>query len=177
VADCREDRVEADRGKLTRRGHGVVLHVDHQFVLLQRGHGGGAPNASVRYPARDVLAWLEGRAREPAPLRIGEHRLPRIDGVPLTFTDGTALADGRWLFTAVAEATDDSIADGACVGSAVGLMNAQGDLQALWRLQNDDKVEGIAARERGGRLDLALVTDADDPAQPSRLLLASLSAP
>ncbi len=149
----------------------------NEFVLLQRGHRGGAPNASVHYRADATLAWLNERADEPPLQRVREHRLPRPEGVPLTFTDGAALADGRWLFTAVAEATDDSIADGVCVGSAIGLMDAQGAGLALWRLPNHDKVEGIALRRRGGTIDLALVTDADDPRMPSRLLVARLSAP
>jgi hypothetical protein len=147
-----------------------------EFVLLQRGHRGGAPNASVHYRAADLLAWLDGRAREPAALHVREHRLPQVQGVALTFTDGAALADGRWLFSAVAEATDDSVADGACVGSAVGLMSARGALKALWRLPDHDKVEGIALRERGGgAIDLALVTDADDRRVPSRLLVGRLN--
>jgi hypothetical protein len=72
----------------------------------------------VRYRAGDVLAWLQDPAREPAAPRLREHRLPRVQGVALAFTDGAALADGRWLFTAVAEATDDSVADGAPASAA-----------------------------------------------------------
>jgi hypothetical protein len=141
------------------------------FVLLQRGHRGGAPNASVHYRKADALAWLDG-ADEPQPRRLQEHRLPHCDGVPLTFTDGAALRDGRWLFTAVAEATDDAVADGACVGSAVGLMSADHALLSLRALPGGDKVEGIAARSRNGRIDIALVTDADDPRMPAHLLVA-----
>jgi hypothetical protein len=149
-----------------------------EFVLLQRGHRGGAPNASLHYRAADMRAWLWSGAGEPALQRVREHRLAHVQGVPLTFTDGAALADGRWLLSAVAEAADDSIADGACVGSAIGLMSVQGELQALWRLRDNDKIEGIAVRERGGgAIDLALVTDADDPRIASRLLVARLSAP
>ena len=143
-----------------------------EFVLLQRGHRGGAPNASVHYRAADTLAWLSRGADKPAVQRVCEHRLPQVQGVRLTFTDASALADGRWLFSAVAEATDDSIADGA-----VGLMSARGEMQTLWRLPGNEKVEGIAVRERSNRIDIALVTDADDPFIASRLLVARLSAP
>jgi hypothetical protein len=147
------------------------------FVLLQRGHRGGAPNASIRYRTDETLAWLAGQRREPEPVAVREHRLPRTDGVALSFTDGAALADGGWLFTAVAEATDDSVADGACVASAVGRMSARGALQQLCHLPDRAKIEGIAVCERGrGAVDIALVTDADDPAQPSRLLVGRLSA-
>jgi hypothetical protein len=149
----------------------LALHCVRELTLERATHG------QRHVSAASGLVCAFGRAREPAPRRMHEHRLPRIEGVPLAFTDGVALADGRWLFTAVAEATDDSIADGACVGGVVGLMNAQGQLRRLWRLPNRDKVEGIAVRERDGGIDLALVTDADDPKLPSRLLVARVNAP
>jgi hypothetical protein len=114
---------------------------------------------------------LDGRGDELALRHCREHVLPRVRGVPLAFTDGTALPDGRWLFTAVAEATDDAVADGACVGSAVGLMSGDHALLSLRRLPGNDKVEGITARAREACIDLALVTDADDPRVPSRLLV------
>lgn len=141
-----------------------------EFVLLQRGHQGGSPNASVHYALAAVLLWLHGTGPAPAPQRIRRHRLGSVRGVPLTFTDGAALADGRWVFTAVAEATDDSVADGACVGSAVGVMTAQGRVQALLALPGREKVEGIAARLIGGKVELCLATDADDPRIASRLM-------
>ncbi|MGH6612499.1 MAG: hypothetical protein ACRECQ_19810 [Burkholderiaceae bacterium] len=36
------------------------------------------------------------------------------------------------------------------------------------------KAEGIAARVRGSELDLCLVTDADNPEQPSQLIRATM---
>ena len=146
-----------------------------ELVLLQRGHQGGSPNASVHYPLTAMLRWLHGLGPAPAPQRIRRHRLGQVEGVPLTFTDAAALPDGRWVFTAVAEATDDSVADGACVGSAVGVMTAQGKVQALFAVPGREKVEGIAARLAGRTFDLCLVTDADDPRIASRLLRSSFA--
>jgi hypothetical protein len=146
-----------------------------EFVLLQRGHQGGSANASLHYALGAVLRWLHGLGPAPAPQRIRRHRLGTVDSVALTFTDGAALADGRWVFTAVAEATDDSVTDGACVGSAVGVMTAQGEVQALFALPGREKVEGIAARVNGRTVDLCLVTDADDPRIASRLLRSRLT--
>jgi hypothetical protein len=146
-----------------------------EFVLLQRGHQGGSPNASLHYAPTAMLRWLHGLGPAPAPQRICRHRLGTVLGVPLTFTDGAALADGRWVFTAVAEATDDSVADGACVGSAVGVMTAQGQVQAMFALPGREKVEGIAARLAGRAVELCLVTDADDPRIASRLLRCRLT--
>ena len=141
-----------------------------EFVLLQRGHQGGSPNATVHYALTAMLRWLHGLGPAPAPRRIRRHRLGKVEGVPLTFTDAAALSDGRWVFTAVAESTDDSVADGACAGSAVGVMSAQGDVQVLLALPGNEKVEGIAACQNGRTVELCLVTDADDPRIASRLL-------
>jgi hypothetical protein len=141
-----------------------------ELVLLQRGDAAGSPNASVHYELKSMLAWLFCGAEAPAALRRRRHRLGSVAGVPLCFTDGAALPGGRWAFTAVAEAADDSVADGACVGSMVGVMSAEGELLARHAMPNDEKVEGIAARQRGGVVDLCLVTDADDPRIASQLL-------
>jgi hypothetical protein len=55
-------------------------------------------------------------------------------------------------------------------------MSAQHELLTLHFLPRCEKVEGIAARLRSGRIDLALVTDQDDPAQPSVLLRGQIEA-
>jgi hypothetical protein len=145
-----------------------------EFVLLQRGHAGGSQNASVHYALERVLAWLFGGADAPAALRVRSHQLGDVTGVPLCFTDGAALPDGRWVFTAVAEATNDSVADGACLGSVVGVMSARGELLARHAMPAGQKVEGIAARQQRGAIDVCLVTDADDPRIASQLLRGRL---
>jgi hypothetical protein len=137
------------------------------LCLLQRGNLRDPRSACIRLPLQDVLRWMDGdNAVLPMPHAVEEHLLDAIDGVPLAFTDGAALADGGWVFSAVAEATDDSYADGACVASAVGRVAPDGTLQVMEPLAGAPKVEGLALA--AGRL--LLVTDADDPAVPSRLL-------
>ncbi len=140
------------------------------FVLLQRGHAGGSPNASIRYRLSDWLAWLQDQGDPPRAISIRQHRLGIIEGTPFGFTDGAALPNNQWIFSAVAEATDNSVADGACVGSAVGVMSQDGTLLALHTLPSKAKIEGIAAQVRDRSIDLCLVTDADDPRIPSQLL-------
>lgn len=54
------------------------------------------------------------------------------------------------------------------------MMSARHELLALHFLPGCEKVEGIAARLHGGRIDVVLVTDHDDPAQPSMLLRTTL---
>jgi hypothetical protein len=141
-----------------------------EFVLLQRGHAGGSPNASIHYALSSVLAWLFDGADVPVASRLQRHRVGSVAGVPLGFTDGAALLGGRWVFTAVAEATDDSVADGACVGSVVGVMSAEGELSARHAMPNGEKIEGIDARLRRGSIEFCVVTDADDPRIASQLL-------
>jgi hypothetical protein len=141
-----------------------------EFVLLQRGHAGGSPNASVHYALNGILAWLFDGTDVPAASRLQRHRLGSVAGVPLGFTDGAALPGGRWVFTAVAEVTDDSVADGACVGSVVGVMSAEGKLLARHAMPNDEKIEGIDARLWRGGIEFCVVTDADDPRIASQLL-------
>lgn len=150
-----------------------ALMLGDDVVLLQRGHQGAAVNAALHFRRGDVMDLIAGR--RDAPIEpVAEHRfaLGEVDGVPLCFTDGAALPDGRWAFTAVAEATDDSYADGPCAASAVGLIGADGALLALRSLTPPHKVEGIAARLQGDTLELCLVSDADDPATPSQLFAA-----
>lgn len=156
------------------------LNIEGAFVandvmhLLQRGNKGDARNACITYPLPPLLAWLAGTgAPPPAPLRTTLFDLGTVDGVPLGFTDGTALPgnDGGWIFSAVAENTDDSYADGECVAAAIGWVGADGVLRRMMALEGAPKVEGIALDEERR---LLMVTDADDPARASRLLVVAL---
>lgn len=138
-------------------------------ILLNRGIAGNTDNTVVRYALRDWYALIEGRDSKVNPVSIRRFPLPSIDGVHLGFTDGAGLPDGSWLFCAVAENTRNSYADGACLGSALGLVSAQDDLLALHRLDPTIKAEGIDVRVDGLGIDVCLVTDNDDPAQSSWL--------
>ena len=150
---------------------GVVLSDD--FLLLQRANQGQARNLSLRFAWHEVWPWLLGRAvAVPAARCAVDHHLGAIGGVALGFSDAAALPGGAWVFSAVAEATPDSYRDGACAGSAIGVVSASGALGSLRRLEGRWKVEGFAAtlREAGRALELTLVTDADDPAHPASCL-------
>lgn len=144
-----------------------------RVTLLQRG-GRGTENLALHYDLRDFLAVVEGRADRTAPAAVDRYSLGNIDGVALGFTDGAALPDGRWVFSAVAEASDDAYADGGCAGAAVGVVGTDGRLGSLHRLAEPLKIEGIDARLRDGGIDLVMVTDADDPNVPSRMVAARL---
>lgn len=139
-----------------------------QFRLLQRANKGDARNACISYPLADLQEWLaQQRSAPPQPLGIMPYTLGEVAGVPLGFTDAAGLAGGGWIFSAVAEDTGDSYLDGACAGSAIGWVDADGVLQRMETLAGAPKVEGIAVLADGRIL---MVTDADDPQAASSLL-------
>ena len=154
---------------------GAFTTADH-FCLLHRGNKRDSTNACIRLPLRtalDALAVGNPIVATP-PLDIKTFDLGAIRGVPLCFTDGAALPDGRFVFTAVAEDTEDSYEDGPCLGAAVGLVDADGRVCALEHLEQCHKIEGVAARLDGGIIHLLLVTDPDDPALPAAVLAGTL---
>ncbi len=152
---------------------GAMLLGD-EFVLLNRGVAGRSDNAAACYPLQALVDATRGELAALQPASIRRYALGRIGGVPLAFTDAAALQGGGWVFTAVAEDTSDSYADGHCKGSVVGVVDAQGEVVSMQRLDPALKVEGIAVRVDGWGMTVCLVTDADDPAQASQLLLAHL---
>jgi hypothetical protein len=143
--------------------------------LLQRGNKGDGRNACISFDWAPVCAWLTGaRAALPRASSIHYLELGEVQGVPLGVTDATALPGGAWAFSAVAENTDDSYHDGACVGSAIGIVGANGQVLDLHALKAAPKVEGITAVVHGDTLTLTMVTDADDPEIASQLLSVQL---
>lgn len=147
-----------------------------ELHLLQRGNKGDRRNARVRLRLDAVLESLRTGPEIDLGSLIGIDAidLGEIDGVPLCFSDGAALGDGRMAFTAIAEDTSDSYADGACSGAAVGVIGAQGGVEFLGRIDPCLKVEGIEAMAEPGVIHLQLVTDADDAAIPAALLACEL---
>jgi len=154
---------------------GAFTTADH-FCVLHRGNKRDSTNACIRLPLRATLDSLaEGNPiGATMPLDIRTFDLGAIRGVPLCFTDGAALPDGRFIFTAVAEDTEDSYEDGPCQGAAVGLVDVDGRVCMLEHLEQCHKIEGVAARLDGGIIHLLLVTDPDDPALPAEVLAGAL---
>jgi hypothetical protein len=156
---------------------GAML-LGNEWVLLNRGVSGQTGSAALHYRLGDLQQAVDGAGSLVKPRAIRPYRLGSIDGVELGFTDGCALPGGGWVFCAAAEHTDNSYADGPCRGAAVGVVDAGGEIVALHRLGTWGdaplKVEGIAARQSEGAIDLCLVTDADDPLLSSQLLRARL---
>jgi len=149
---------------------------EHRLVLLQRGNDGVAGNACIDYALGDFLQAL---ARNPemaplAPQAIHHVELGTRAGVTLGFTDATALPDGRLLFSAVAERTDNSYLDGECVGAVVGMLDRNGQVLRLEDVTPGYKLEGITADTTPDGVRFLAVTDADDAAVPARLVTGLL---
>ena len=152
-----------------------AFHASGELRFLQRGNKGDARSACICFDWNQIAPWLAGhQALPPRQKSVQIIDLGNIDGVPLSLTDGTALAHGAWAFCAVAENTADSFVDGPCAGSAVGVVSSDGIVRVMHRLSGNPKVEGISAQAIGDRLMLTLVTDADDPAIASQLLRVRL---
>ncbi len=153
------------------------LNIEGAFVasgelrLLQRGNRGHVHNACISFDWNQVAPWLVGRRPSaPAVKAVQMIDLGAVDGVPLGLTDGAALGGGSWVFSAVAEDTHSSYLDGACAGSAIGLVGPNGVVLELHMLQGSPKIEGITALAQGEGLMLTMVTDADDPNIASSVL-------
>ena len=142
---------------------GAVLR-DDRLLLFNRGNMQHPASRVVEVP----LAAVSGGGPIAATL-VAELALPRVAGVPLTVTDACALENGHILLSTVAEATTDSYADGALTGAAIMELDAQCGLLRAELLEPPLKVEGIAVRAAGDRLELLCVTDADDPEHASGL--------
>lgn len=155
------------------------LNIEGAFVigdtinLLQRGNkSADSQNALIRLQLEPVLeAIVQG---QPLPanavLDIVGYDLGTVGDVPLCFTDAAALPDGTWVFSAAAEATDNSYADGELAGAALGIADSRGKVLQLLPLDAGYKIEGVAAQVEDGTLHLLLVTDADNPEQAASLL-------
>ena len=147
-----------------------------QLVLLHRG-GKMQPQSALAYlslPELQAAISADGQVAETPTIEVRFLHLGQIAGATLAFTDGAALPDGRIVFSAVAENTEDSYLDGPCVGAAIGILGPDGDVQRLERLEPVEKIEGIHVKHGIEPLEILLVTDADDAAVPAKLLTALL---
>jgi hypothetical protein len=149
---------------------------DGELCLFQRDNKHAAQNALARFRLSEVLDALASGARQKPlrPIAIQRVDLGEIDGIPLSFTDGAALPNGEMVFTAIAEDTHDSYNDGPCAGAAVGIVDNDGKLRYLDRLDRPHKIEGVDAKVDGNVIRLLLVTDADDASVPAALFSAAI---
>lgn len=159
------------------------LNIEGGFVrgatlyLLQRGNKKNSENAVIAISWTEVEQAIVDKVVVPSSAlgTIQAYSLGTVGDVPLCFTDATLLPNGSWVFSAAAEATEDNYNDGAFVGGAIGVVDRQGSLCLLERIDDQYKVEGVSARVEGDTVTLTLVTDADDASRPAQLLQTTLS--
>jgi hypothetical protein len=147
--------------------------------LLQRGNGAARFNATIELDLTTVVEGLDARAAiEPGALRaVRRVSLEDLDGVPLSFTDAIAAADGGLIFSAAAEDTLDPYKDGVVTGSIIGRLR-DGRVGQHVRVHPSLKLEGIALADDGGaNPTLWLVADPDDREQRATLYRAELPFP
>jgi hypothetical protein len=155
-------------------------------VLRFFARGNGAPrdgrrplDATCEIPLDALLAYLRdgARTRPPSPAAVQQYDLGAIEDVMLGFTDATLMGD-HVLYSAAAEASKDSITDGAVTGSAIGVISPDGRTRYA-RLTDHtgrplrDKVEGLVL-SRTTPSEGFLVVDPDDAGRPSELCLLKL---
>ncbi len=146
--------------------------------LYQRGNRKQGQNAVIDFKAKDFLRDLHD-THTPKPKNIfstKEFDLGKLDGQVLGFTDAVCLDEAHILFLAAAEDTDDAYKDGKCFGSVVGLMNANGSVKGILKLDGKQKFEGLCVRSRDkNQIELFLVADTDDETKPSALYAVSVN--
>jgi hypothetical protein len=150
-----------------------------RLLLFQRGNSETGLNAVIELGLDDIVRdILEHRAVEASEIHdLRAYDLGDLRGVKLTFTDADGLPDGRMVFTCAAEDTSNPYDDGEIVGSAVGIMDADGDVERLEPLSDSShKVEGVDAVLSDELIHLLMVCDADDASIPSPLLSATMPA-
>jgi len=149
-----------------------------ELWLFQRGIGVGAENQVFRLPLGPALDFIRLRTPQLPAVRQQKFALPTVAGHPAGLS-GATWYDGHLFVTASAEDTLDPVADGAVLGSLVGVATAGRAPTWVPLVQPGGqpylgKVEGVAVRRRlgPGHYELLLVTD--DDAGGSTALIATL---
>jgi hypothetical protein len=170
---------ELDLGPLYRllREHVAELNVEgaatmgERLWLLNRGATEEGSNLVAELSLEQLMRSLRDDlcldAKELENVRA--YDLGGIDGVELTFSDATPIADQLLVFTASAEADDGRIR-----GSVVGTLGLDGSVRRLRTIDRRWKVEGVHAAVDTGVLDFTFVCDQDDPGAPAPLLSAAM---
>lgn len=160
-------------GNLNIEGAAIV---QQDIFLFQRGNKKNKLNASIRIALDDFYHLLSQPQKYHEPhIQITPYDLGEIDQIPLCFTDATSLSSGEIIFTASAENTSDAYLDGACMGSAIGVINSQGNLSFLEPINKKIKLEGVEAKVKNKTIELLLVSDADDATHPAQLYSAGIT--
>jgi hypothetical protein len=119
-------------------------------------------------PLEALTHLFEPRWVGPGAVRMLTFELPVLEGYAAGFS-GATFVDDKLFVSASVEATADAVADGAVLGSFVGVVDMAAQKATFARLTWANgrsylgKVEGLAVRRTlaPGQLELLLVTDDD----------------
>jgi hypothetical protein len=145
--------------------------------LFHRGNTDQGLNIVAEVPLGAFIDDVRGGGRISCDdsVRTRGYELGDLDGVPLTFSDATPLADELVVFTASAEpGSDPHGTDGEIRGSVVGTIDGDGQVERLRTIDRRWKVEGVYASIDARVIDFLFVCDQDDPDAGSPLLSASM---
>lgn len=145
--------------------------------LFHRGNTEQGLNIVAEVPLDEFIAGVkeDGRIECGEEVSTRAYELGELDGVPLTFSDATPLADELVVFTASAEpGSDPHGTDGAIRGSVVGTIDGDGRVERLRTIDRRWKVEGVYASIDARVIDFLFVCDQDDPDIASPLLSAAM---
>lgn len=151
----------------------AVAHGDAYFF----NRGNADRNLLFKVALDDLMAYMTGKADKISDIRLHEARLPQLNGIEAGFSGADYWPEiGSLVFSASVEGSDNAYADGAVLGSYLGLIplsmlkdGAPLDLtRSAQRLSKagaplKTKVESIALTHTGRRRATgALVSDNDD---------------
>lgn len=124
-------------------------------------------NAILTYPFDELMKYFDGKGTYPEP-EVAVFKLPNIKGIEAGFSGATVLTkQGKLLFTASVENTDNAYDDGAILGSFVGVIDISGStLPSTYdytQLERAVKVESITVSKHISEkeIEVVLVTDSD----------------
>lgn len=136
---------------------GAII-IGENIRLFQRGNGKRHQNAIIDM---NLKKFLKDKTKD---LNSSDIGLGKLKNIPLSFTDATLIED-KIYFTAVAEDSESTYADGEFVGAVIGEMNLEGEVIRMTPLDITSKPEGLAFSGKA----FYVVTDDDDRKKPSRL--------
>ena len=145
--------------------------------LFHRGNTEQGLNIVAEVPLEEFVDGVraDGRIGCRDAVHTRAYELGDLDGVPLTFSDATPLADELVVFTASAEpGSDPHGTDGEIRGSVVGTIDGDGRVERLRTIDRRWKVEGVYASIDARVIDFLFVCDQDDPDTASPLLSATM---
>jgi hypothetical protein len=163
---------------------GAVFVDDDTIRLFQRGNaepedGHEAIDATGDVSWAALQAYMNDPDNAPIPelTNVVQYEIGKLDGIPLTFSDAEILDSGATLFSASAEADDET---DYVAGSVLGIIN--GD-DARW-----GPVTGQDGEPFGGKMEglsvnpedpthVFFVIDSDDEEQPSEVFEVELDGP